>query len=249
MDFDGAVDLLYGMPRDQFIAERDKLAKAEPTLADRIRKLRKPTVAAWEANQLARKRAEDVGALVKIGEDLRAAQQALDGQELRRLSRRRAEALDELVDGDAAAGLRELLETAAVDAPDDLLAGRLVTAPEGGGWGFDLSAPMPTPKPKRASKPEPKPEPKRDLKRDEARKKAQAAVDEATAAEAEAHRALSEAEDGLRMWTERVELLQTELAEARGDRDAVAEDVKQAKREAERRGKALRDAELRLKRL
>jgi hypothetical protein len=51
------------------------------------------------------------------------------------------------------------------------------------------------------------------------------------------------------MWTERVELLQTELAEARGDRDAVAQDVKQAKREAERRGKALHEAELRLKRL
>lgn len=246
MDFDGAVDKLYGVPRDRFIAERDQLAKAEPTLADRIRKLRKPTVAAWEANQLARKRAKDIGALVQIGEDLRAAQQALDGPELRRLSHQRTAALDKLVGPDAAAGLRELLETAAVDAPDDLLAGRLVTAPEGGGWGFDLSAPMPKPK---SAKPAPKPGAKDDAKRDEERKKARAAVDEAKAAAAEAQRALSEAEDGLRMWTERVELLQTELAEARGDRDAVAEDVKQAEREADRRGKALRDAEQRLKRL
>jgi len=247
VDFDAAADKLYAMPRERFIAERDKLAKAEPTLADRIRKLRKPTVAAWQANQLARTRAKDVGALVTIGEDMRAAQQALDGGELRKLSRRRAEALDKLVGDDTTAGLRELLETAAVDAPDDLLAGRLVTAPEGGGWGFDLSAPLPTPKPKRARERDEE-RPKRDEKRDEERKKAQAAVDEAAAAETQAQRALSEAEDGLRMWAERVELLQSELAEARGDRDAAAEDVKQAKQEAQRRAKQLREAELRLRR-
>ena len=149
MDLGAAVDRLYGLPRQEFVAERDKLAKAQPALADAIRKLRKPTVAAWQANQLARNHKKDVAALVAVGRDMRTAQETLDGPALRKLSRQRIEALDKLVGRlpDAATGLRELLERAIADpdAAEDLLAGRMVTEPAGGGWGFDVAMPAPDP--------------------------------------------------------------------------------------------------------
>ncbi|MFI9388919.1 hypothetical protein ACIG5F_47555, partial [Kutzneria sp. NPDC052558] len=115
MDLDAAIDTLYGLPRERFVAEREKLAKSQPALADRIRKLRKPTVVAGQANQLARKRPQDVAALVELGAKLRAAQESLDGKAMRDLSRQRTDTVDKLVGRlpAAAAGLRELLEHAA----------------------------------------------------------------------------------------------------------------------------------------
>ena len=146
MDLDEAMDRLYGLPREEFTAARNKLAKSEPGLADRVSKLRKPTVAAWQANQLARTRRKDVAALVDIGRKMRAAQESLNGSELRELSGRRADALDKLVGRlpDAAADLRELLERSIAEphAADDLLAGRLVTMPESTGWGFGDAQPV-----------------------------------------------------------------------------------------------------------
>ncbi|GAA3440531.1 hypothetical protein [Kutzneria kofuensis] len=237
MDLGAAVDRLYGLPRERFIAERDKLAKAEPGIAERVRKLRKPTVAAWQANQLARKHPKDVAALVDLGKKMRGAQETLNGPELRELSRRRNEVLDKLVGrvSDANPGLRDLLERSYTDpaAAEDLLAGRVVTAPEGGGWGFDAAMPMPGAE-----------VPKRDTKRDKER---QRAYDEAEAAEAEAQRALEAAEEELRSRTEEVDRLQAELADARSARDDADAAVGQARREAQRRAKALREAAQRLR--
>ena len=233
MDLDAAMDQLYGLPRERFVAERDKLAKSQPALADQVRKLRKPTVAAWQANQLARKRPKDVAALVELGEKMRVAQETLNGPELRELSRRRAALLDKLVGWlpDVVPGLRDLLERSITEpsVAEDLLAGRLVTMPEGGGWGFGDAVPTSTPPPK--------------SKRDE---EARRAVAEAEAAEAAAQRALEAAEDELRSRAERVERLQAELAEAREARDAATATVKQARQEAQRRTKSLREAEQRL---
>jgi chromosome segregation ATPase len=233
MDLGAAVDKLYGLPRERFVAERDKLAKAQPALADRIRKLRKPTVAVWQANQLARKHRKDLAALVALGKDLRAAQEKLDGPALRTLSRQRVDALDKVVGRlpDAATGLRELLERVIVDADaaDDLLAGRLVAEPEGGGWGFDLAAPAPSPR--------------RDTERDEQRRREH---EQAQAAEAEAQQALEAAEEELRARTQRVEELQSELADARAAREEAADAVKQSRQEAQRRAKETREAERRL---
>jgi DNA repair exonuclease SbcCD ATPase subunit len=231
MDLGEAVDRLYGLPRERFVAERDRLAKAEPALADRIRKLRKPTVAAWQANQLARKRRKDLAALVALGHDLRAAQEKLDGPALRTLSRQRVEALDRLVGRlpDPATGLRELLERAITDpdAAEDLLAGRLVSEPEGSGWGFELAMPAPGA------------EPKRDDRR---RRK----YEEAKAAEEEARQALVTAEEELQARTRRVTELQDELTEARAARDEAAATAKQARQEAQRRAKEVGVAERRL---
>jgi hypothetical protein len=231
MDLGAAVDKLYGLPRERFVAERDNLAKAEPALAERIRKLRKPTVAVWQANQLARKRRKDVAALVGLGKDMRAAQENLDGEALRRLSRQRTEALDKLVARlpDAAAGLRDLLERASTDpgAAEDLLAGRLTAEPAGSGWGFELAMPTAT-----VSAPED----------DRLRRK----YDEAKAADDEAQQALDAAEQELDAATRRVEELQAALTDARAARDDADAAVKRARQEAQRTAKRAHEAERRL---
>ncbi|MFC0542937.1 hypothetical protein [Kutzneria chonburiensis] len=237
MDLDEAMDRLYGRPRAEFIAARDKLAKSQPGLADRIRKLRKPTVAAWQANHLSRTRRKDIAALVDIGRQLRAAQESLNGPELRELSGRRAGALDKLVARlpDAAPDLRELLERSIADpaAADDLLAGRLVTMPETTGWGFGDAPLVASTAPV-------------DRKRAEERRRAQQAFDDATAASEEAQQQLDAAEAELQSRTDHVQRLQNDLVEARRARDAAATAAKERRQEVQRRAKDVRTAEARL---
>ncbi len=77
------LDELYGLPLAEFVPARDALAKA----GDRsIKKLRKPSVAAWAVNQVVRK--PGLKPLLKAGDALIAAQEALlsgsgDGRTLR----------------------------------------------------------------------------------------------------------------------------------------------------------------------
>ena len=258
MDLGAAVDRLYGLPRDRFVAERDKLARAQPALADRIRKLRKPTVAAGQANQLARKHKKDVAALVEVGRELRTAQERLDGPALRTLSRQRVDVLDRLVGRlpDAAPGLRELLERSSTDpeAAEDLLAGRLVTTPEGGGWGFDMAAPADTGRvakrdKQRGSDKQRREDEKRrqaDEQRRQEEERRRREYDEAKAAQAEAQQALDAAEDELQARTDRVEELRSELAEARAARDEAADVAKRARQQVQRRTAQVSAAERRL---
>ena len=102
MDFDEIADDLYGLAPGQFRASRDASAvearaAGDRALAERIKKLRRPTVAAWLGNRLARERPQDVEELIGLGARLREAQAGLSGAELRRLSRRRADAVAALV--------------------------------------------------------------------------------------------------------------------------------------------------------
>ena len=58
-DLDDEVDALYGLPLDAFVPERDALAKRlradkRREDADAVKALRKPSVAAWAANQVLR---------------------------------------------------------------------------------------------------------------------------------------------------------------------------------------------------
>ena len=61
-------DELYGLPPGEFTEARDALVKRlradkERDLANQVKGLRRPTVAAWALNQLVRNRRKDVGAL------------------------------------------------------------------------------------------------------------------------------------------------------------------------------------------
>jgi hypothetical protein len=92
------VDELYGLPPEDFVAARDALAKSVPA-ADRpaVKALRRPTVAGWLVNQLARRHQELVEQLLDIGATLRAAQHAGRGEELRAVSADRRAATDRLL--------------------------------------------------------------------------------------------------------------------------------------------------------
>jgi hypothetical protein len=85
-DLDAALAALYQLPLEQFVATRDQLARRLRAAGDRatarqVAGLRRPTVSAWAANQLAHAAPNAVAELLEAGAALRQAQQdALAGQ-------------------------------------------------------------------------------------------------------------------------------------------------------------------------
>lgn len=153
LDPDGVAEELYGLPRDEFVPRRNDLVKQARAAGDRdgataIGELRKPSVAAWLANALAREYPDEVGALEQLGTSLREAQDRLEGDALRALSRQRHELIAALVsrarrlareDGVQVgeATVREVERTVSAALSDAgaaraLALGRLVTALEPG---------------------------------------------------------------------------------------------------------------------
>jgi hypothetical protein len=85
-------DELYGLPQDEFTPARDARAralKAEKELAAAVKKLKKPSVAAWVVNLFVRRETEQVEQVIAVGIALRDAQQGMDGAELRALTKQR----------------------------------------------------------------------------------------------------------------------------------------------------------------
>jgi hypothetical protein len=171
MDLSEAAETLYGLPRADFTPARDEQVRAARAAGDRelataIGKLRRPTVAAWLANQLAREQPDAIADLADLGDALRTAHHELDGAALRELSQRRHALVNELLGSIRELGrdagqpvnepaVRELEEmfTAALAAPEAARAaasGRLastkdVADPDALNWpGADPGA---TPKP------------------------------------------------------------------------------------------------------
>src|SRR5438876_11848144 len=102
MNIEQAIDELYAADLEQFVAERTRLAKALRDAGDRegaeaFAKLRKPTVAAWVLNQLARRNRREVDLLLDAGHRLREAQaEALTGEEKGEFERARKTERDAL---------------------------------------------------------------------------------------------------------------------------------------------------------
>lgn len=72
-DLDSALDRLYGTPLDEFTATRNQLAKhLAADDAKQVKALKKPNLAAWALNQLARH--EDLSGLFDVTDKLRRAQ-------------------------------------------------------------------------------------------------------------------------------------------------------------------------------
>ena len=193
---DDAVDRLYGLPREEFIGERDALAKqlradGRRDEAAAVKALPKPTVAAWAANQAVRSQKRAARDLWKTGDALSAAQDAVlagkgSGAKLREASERERAAVETLVD--AARGLlgasggdlseptiervRDTLHAGAIDADarEEVAAGRAVR--ERSPQGLFGADPFAIPAPKRPAKtePEPKAKPERKTKSEPARK-------------------------------------------------------------------------------
>jgi hypothetical protein len=116
-----AVLELYGLPPEQFTAARNQLATALRDAGDiagsaEVKALRKPTIAAWLANRLVRIAPDQVDELTEFGEQLREAHESGDGALLRRLTPRRHELVQRLVNvarADASASGRVLTDAAA----------------------------------------------------------------------------------------------------------------------------------------
>jgi hypothetical protein len=82
VELDSEIDRLYGVPLDEFVRDRDELAKrlrreGEREAAERVKRLRKPSAGAWALNQAVRRRRKETDALLAAGERLRAAHEAL----------------------------------------------------------------------------------------------------------------------------------------------------------------------------
>ncbi|OBB45201.1 hypothetical protein [Mycobacterium sp. 852002-51961_SCH5331710] len=271
---DDALDELYAAKLEDFTPLRTKLAGAAKKRGDaeavkRISAARKPTTAAWVVNRLALSDENVQKRLKSLGERLRDAHAAMDGDRIRELSTEQRRLVNDLTRTafeeaelkNPTGALRDDVTgtlQAAVADPDvaDRL-GRLTKAEEWSGFGeFGDTAIVFSPTTKR--KPAPKPaaeEPAaegRDTKDAAARRELQKARAELAAAErtrAEADDALSEVQSDLAAARLRYQDAQRRLQEAERGL-AAAEDAydkgKQAGRDA---AAAVKEAKARLRRV
>jgi hypothetical protein len=245
-----AADQLYAADPAEFTDRRADLvaqarADGDKAAARAIGALRRPTRAAWVVNQLARADPDAIDRLSGLGDELRAAEQALDGGQLRDLSQTRRELL--------AALTRQALDDAGVADPPDALVqevtgtlgaavadpqvaaqvgrAQLAKAVQPGGFGFALAAGQadeddrgrPAPAPRRPARPAP---PKGTSQKRAAQERAEqkrAAQEQADRERAE--RARAEAE------RQRRAIGQAEQARAEADRAVEAAHATEADRE------------------
>jgi hypothetical protein len=155
--FDEIADELYGKPRTDFIAARETRAREAATagrseLAAALRRLRRPTAAAWLANVLVRSRPRALAQLLELAAQIQGAQAQLDGTALRRLSEQRRQLVADLsnearrlaadqgqsVNEAVIRELEQTLDAASFDpaAAAELQAARLTSALAYSGMGF-----------------------------------------------------------------------------------------------------------------
>jgi hypothetical protein len=213
---DDEIDRLYGLPLESFVSERDALAKrlrqeGDREGADAVKRLAKPTRAAWAANQAVRSQPRARRELLAAGDELRERQEQVlagrgDRGALRPAVQREQAAVAELVR--AAGGLltekgrglgdsildrvRETLHSATIDdeVRDAVEKGRLEREARAAGLGpLGLSTPT-----KARTKPSAAARPRRD-RSDELRgaREAQRKAERAAAAARERARAADKA--------------------------------------------------------
>ncbi|MFJ9809252.1 hypothetical protein ACIRTB_13595 [Streptomyces sp. NPDC101158] len=271
MDVEEVADELYGLRPTEFVAARDAYAAearkaGDKDVAKAVSALRRPTVAAWVANLLARRRPEEARRFLEIGETLREAHRTLDAEQLRAASLQRNQLVGALTrtaadlarDEGQTVGdtvLHEIDQTLRGVLADPEVAGtwargRLVKVPEAA---VDFTAVAPTTSPARRTPPPTRrtpaaapsvPEPKRNRALERARAQAEAAENEVRRLEQELDEARTgrqEAEAQETAATDRLATLEQELTQAR----RAANDAKAATASAR---KAVKTAETTLAR-
>jgi hypothetical protein len=153
-ELETALDALFGLPREEFVAARNSLARrlrdgGHRAAAERVKALRKPSLPAWSINQVARSRPEDVAALLEATERARTAALDGDGPGLRSatharsaliaaLTRAAGEALEAAGVTNARSHLDQvrdtLLASASAEEADLLRSGRLTETLTGAGF-------------------------------------------------------------------------------------------------------------------
>jgi hypothetical protein len=240
------LDELYEVRQDEFTALRTKLAAAakqrgDTDTAKQISAARKPTTAAWVVNRLALRDRDIRTRLAGLGERLKDAHSAMDGDRIRALSAEQRRLVDDVARAafeeaelaDPSAALRDdvtsTLQAAIADPDVASRLGRLTKAEQWAGFGEFGDTTMVFSQTRKAAsrkKPAegPAERPQRDDKREDKRAKARAAVGAAERAKADADAALTE--------------LQSDLATARLRRD----DARRRLRDAESALTAAQDA-------
>lgn len=267
---DAAVEQLYGLAPEEFVAARTELAKqvradGDADAARDIAGLGKPTLAAWFANQLVRQQPDDVAALIELGETLRSATAKLDAARIRELSaeqrrlvgallktaRKLGEDAGRSVTDAVSRALEDTLHAALAD-PDaaDRLRGGALTAPltSSGFPGVELAA-QPAPKPAaKAAKPAGNRPAKAAAKAPEksaanaALRDARAALRDAESARTKAQRAVTAAEQQVQRAADGVDRLESALADARRARIEADKAHRKAVRAAADADRAVRTA-------
>lgn len=268
VDVEQVTDELYGLKPSEFTAAREgyvaEARRAEDTVAAKaIAALRRPVLAAWVANLLARQQPEEAERFLALGETLREAHRALDGEQLRAASRQQ----HQLVTGLArtAAGLareagqpvsdtvlHEVEQTlqavlAHPDVAEQWAKGRLVKVPDAA---VDFTAILPRAVPARPARAAAKPPAgeraadREDAQRERERLRARTAAEEAEAVVDRRERELAGVVDEERAAAlkteeaaERVRALEHELVEAKKaerETEAAATAAGRAVKSAER---------------
>jgi hypothetical protein len=230
---DDAIDELFGVDRDAFVARRAQLVRelkeeGAKDDAEALAKLRKPTVFAWTLNQLVRSERHDVDLLLDAGHLLLEAHADIlrggdpseldDAQRMERDAVARLErAAAKLLGGSSSTLLPQLSSTlraaAVTEEGRELLArGRFVEPLEP--VGFDALSGLAPRRPGASSKRK---------SAGESQREAKAAHREAEARAVELARAAGKAE-------ERAERLEVELAAARREADAARRAADEARR-------------------
>jgi hypothetical protein len=260
VELDSEIDRLYGLPLDEFVRQRDELAKrlrrdGERETAEQVKRLRKPSAGAWALNQAVRRRRKETEELLAAGERLRAAHEALLSggdpaalreamQEERALASALADCAEAIASETGKSGpalrerVRSTLHAATVDeeAREELVTGRFLREREAVGLGpFGAgAADAPAPRRERSAR---APKGKRSAAgRDAAAEREEAAARERRERLAEAEQALDEAQDAL-------DEAETSHSAAAGDLDTAREalrDAESAEREARARARELR---------
>ena len=150
-----AIAELYALLPSEFTAARNARSAAagregQKDLAQQIKRLPKPSTAAWLVNLLASRRREELDGVLELGAALREAQEDLDRKQLRSLSverqrllraivrdaRELAAELDHPVSEGIAAEAEQTLWAAMADAAasDAVASGQLVRSLQASGW-------------------------------------------------------------------------------------------------------------------
>ncbi len=227
------LDELYEVTQDEFTALRTKLVAAakqrgDADTAKRISAARKPTTAAWVVNRLALRNHEIRTRLAGLGERLKDAHTAMDGDSIRALTAEQRRLVDDLARAafeeaelaDPSAALRDdvagTLQAAIADPDVASRLGRLTKAEQWSGFGeFGDTTMVFTQTRKTAPRSKPAKEPAPDEpKHDDERAAARQALAAAERVKADADAALTE--------------LQSDLATARLRRDDARRRLKDA---------------------
>ena len=218
---DAEIDRLYGLPLAEFTKERDALARrlradGKRDEATAIADLRKPVLAAWVVNRLARACRTDVESLVEAAAAIRAGKPDA-GERFRTIADGLAHAAREVLAGadrrPSDAVLRNVattLRAAAAAEPDVLLRGRLTEPVEA--TGFEAMAGA---APRRPSSPAAGRQPKKKPQSDRARVQA-------------ARNALAEAREEARRLARAADAAEREASRLRADADAAGQSVADA---------------------